>query len=752
LELQNNGLNEIDSQSFHDYIRIVRYYLPTVLVIFAISILAGILYAGFSVNYFRSSTQIKISKPHGNILDAPTLNMDFEGTKNDRFIATEIIQLKSKNFRLRVAEAFVDSCKKNDNLRQLYLLLRKPPQKANGQLVLHTQNDIAEILGSIVTVEQLKGVDIIQISVESPSADEAYLIASCYKNNYQDVSQEVNRNQLTLTKNFLLKQKDEKLLALNQAENNLKNYQEQKGFVSLDDQAQTVIEQLSQIEAQLNMARIDLLSSNETIKKLDEEISKSDPQLVKYLENSVSEEYIKSAQVEIAKLELAKDIAQIDTVREYYDKRVDNDVDRKIKELNAKISARISSVKNVLDQKDVSEIKSLSQGLLEEKLKNQGLTMHVKELNKIYRVYEDKFSALPKASIEYADLKRKQESLEKLYTLVEGRYQEALINEQSQPGYISIIEDPEIARGPFKPNRLFIILIGLVAGVVLSFSYALTRNFFDDTIKSPEDIEKKNINLISWIPPISISPDNTVNDEFSVFSHPKSAASEAFKVTRTRLQFSRLEEKKIQSILITSSVPGEGKTTISANLAGSFSQSDFKTIIVDCDFRKPRVHSFFNASRNPGLVDYLFDNISLDKVIRSTEQANLFYIPCGTLPPNPAEILHSEKIRGLFDLLKKDFDFIIVDSPPALAVTDAELISQLTDITVLVALAGVTSMPMVERVVNQFGKNNTNFVGMILNNFNVESHYGAYYRYYYYYYGQYGNKKKSLKKITNMFT
>ncbi len=745
MEVQNNEFNEVETQSFHDFIRVIRYYFPTVMSIFAVCVVAGLIYASLAINIFKSSAQLKISKPHGNILDAPTLNMDFEDIKNDRFIATEILQLKSKNFRLRVAASLIDSCKADGDLSKFYLLLKKPANKAKGELRLKNKDEIADMLGKEISVEQAKGVDVVQITMESPSRFEAYLVANCYKNNYQDMSQEVNRNQLTLTKDFLQKQKDEKLIALNQAENSLRSYQEQKGFVSLDDQAKTVIAQISQLEAQMNIASIDLLSSTNIVKKLEDEVSKSDPQLVKYLENSVSEEYIKNAQLEIAKLQLMRDIAQIDTAVEHYDARIEKNTENKIRQLNQKIRERISTTKNVLEQKDVSEIKQLSQKLLDEKLRNQALQTNVNQLTKIYKMYEAKFNALPKASIEFADLKRKQESLERLYTLVEGRYQESLINEQSQPGYVSIIEDPDLPKKPFKPNRVLIIIIGVAAGLALGAGYALIRNFFDQTVKSPDDIEKKKINLISWIPPISNIGSGIEDAEFAVFHFPKSSASEAFKVLRTRLQFSKLKEKKIKSILITSTVPREGKTTIAANLAGSFALADYKTVIVDCDFRKPRIHSFFRETRSPGLVDYLFENCALEEVIRPTKLNNLYYVPCGTIPPNPSEILHSDKMKEFFDNLKQNYDFIIVDSPPVLAVTDAELIAMLMDVTVLVSLAGVTLIPMLERVVNQFSKESANMVGVVLNNFDVESNYGAYYKYYYYYYGRQGSSRKNLK-------
>jgi tyrosine-protein kinase Etk/Wzc len=755
MDYQENGFEDVQSASvsLKDRLQVIRYYYLQVLTIILLVMAGVVLYVLYARNIYTTTAQIKISKPKSNILEAPAIYQEFAGNSSDRFISTDILVLKSKKFRYRVAAALIDSVKAYNSPGKFYKLLSEPPSKSNTARTIAAEETIAGRLGSMVSVEQQKNVDIIQISVESPSAFEAALIANCYVKIYQIVSTEFNRNQLTLTKNFLFSQREEKLAMLNKAENEVKNFQEKVGYVSLDDKVSTLIEQLSGVESQLNMARIDLKTSDNALEQYSATLAKSDPKIARYVESSMANEYLKAAQVELAKLQLSLDLARMQKNSKYLDPKVEKETEAQINDLKNKITHASADIKNDLIGEGIDEVKAVALKALDEKIKNQALRISAAELSKNMKTYEAQLNSLPKSSIEFAALKRNQESTEKLYTLVEGRFQEAIINEQSQPGYVTVVDDAEVPDSPSKPNRKMILLIGLLSGIVLSVASAFVRDYFDDTLKTPEDIEKKNINLLAWIPPIERNENNDMDFEFVVHNTPKAMASEAFRVLRTRIQFSKLKNQNIKSILVTSAIPGEGKTTVAANLAGSLAQSDFKTIIIDCDFRKPRVHSFFKSSRTPGLVDYLFGKATLEEIIYPSGLDNLSYMPCGTIPPNPAEILQSQKFKEFFASVCQRYDFVLVDSPPVIAVADAELIAQSVDVSIIIAMADFTRLSVFEKVVKQFQTNTTGFAGVVLNNFNYTSSYGSYYKYYYYYYGggetSKNRKKNNLKRSFN---
>lgn len=325
------------------------------------------------------------------------------------------------------------------------------------------------------------------------------------------------------------------------------------------------------------------------------------------------------------------------------------------------------------------------------------------------------------------------------------KYQEALINEESHPNNVKIIDYGKVPKSPSKPNRFLIITIGLLIGLGLGYGFALFRNILDVSVKSPEELENIGISLIGWVPTFMRVSKNgrgaPSEQELILAYNSDSAPAESFRTLRTRLQFSKLEPEPIKTILITSSIPREGKTIISANLAASFSLSS-KVLLLDCDFRKPRLHNIFNQKRYPGLCDYLFGTVPIDEAMRKTQFENLTLMTCGTIPTNPAELIASKHMQSFLNSMKPKFDYIIVDSPPLATVTDAELLSSYADGTVVVSLANKTRLDLLVNTIETLNKINDSFIGVVLNNFDYQATYGSYYKYYYYYYGS-SEKSKS---------
>lgn len=730
--LSKNGIN----QSFKDtkdnlsnYISILRANLLPIILITLASIIITLIYVFNAKDIYKSYSTIKINRPQGSVLSS-SLIPEFQDFITDRYISNEIEVLKSYKIREKVAENMIDTFKINQDKDKFYYLFNHSDDENNSFVSVPTLTDI---LSSIVKIDQKRGLDVVDIVVESPSRYEAMLVANLYATVYQSFSLELSREELTTLTRYLNEEKDNKFKDLAKAELDLEDYQKNGGLILLDAQVKNLVENISQLEAQKNAANIELSSKEKEYNSLSTEIARIDPTLIDFMNGKIDESYISEVQSKIAELESKRDIEASIPQDEKLKQKTLDEYNRKIEPLRKTFEEKIQVLKTSLYSNTPEDRRIVGQKLLEANVGVQSYRTKVNTLSKLLSKYEDQFSKLPSQSIEYAKLERNRKATEKLYLILEEKYQEAKINERIKLGTILVIAPSVLASKPSKPNRPLIVFLGVMLGLATSLGFAFARNYFDHTVKSPDEIENKGISVLSWIPAIDELKGGG-QSEFIVANKPKSPASEAFKALRTRLQYAKLEETPIKTILLTSSVPSEGKTTISLNVAGSLAQMDKKVLLLDCDLRKPRIHNVFETDRYPGLSDYLFSNASLEEITRKTKLDNLSVITSGTIPPNPSELLASKQMKEFLEKMKGIYDFIVIDSPPYISVTDAEILFRITDGTILVLRAGKTPADAFFRTCEKLMKlDSHNFLGVVFNNFSYKSAYGYYYNYYYYY-------------------
>lgn len=206
---------------------------------------------------------------------------------------------------------------------------------------------------------------------------------------------------------------------------------------------------------------------------------------------------------------------------------------------------------------------------------------------------------------------------------------------------------------------------------------------------------------------------------FIVDKLPKSITAESYRSLRTNIQYSSID-KHVKTLVVTSSNAGEGKSTVAGNLAYTFFQSGKRVLIIDCDLRKPSLHRKFNVSNEVGLTDVLVGTSELNKVMKKIDD-NLYLLTTGTLPPNPAEIIGSNTMENFLEECKINFDYIILDTPPILPVTDSKLLAIKADATVLVVRSEISKLKHVSQAFKELGKVNANVIGTILNDVEVHS-------------------------------
>lgn len=224
--------------------------------------------------------------------------------------------------------------------------------------------------------------------------------------------------------------------------------------------------------------------------------------------------------------------------------------------------------------------------------------------------------------------------------------------------------------------------------------------------------------------------------------NPKSHISEAYKTIRTNIKFSS-NGNKIKTIVITSPSPDEGKTTTAINLAVTMAQAGSKTIILDCDMRNPKIHRIFKLSNASGLSDYLIGEIEYEQVVQNTGVENLYLLSAGTRPPNPAELLTTEKMLALIKEISREFEYIIIDTPPILIFTDAQILSNYADGSIIIIAAGETEREDLVKARELLKRIDVRILGVVLNKYDVAKKYDKKHSYYY----ENAKKTKRRRKV-----
>lgn len=209
---------------------------------------------------------------------------------------------------------------------------------------------------------------------------------------------------------------------------------------------------------------------------------------------------------------------------------------------------------------------------------------------------------------------------------------------------------------------------------------------------------------------------------------PKSVTAEAFRTLRTNIQYASFD-KEVRRLLVTSSGPKEGKSTTAANLALSISETGKSVLLLDCDLRRPSLHKKFNISNQVGITNFLLGEVNFEQAIKIYRN-KLFIMTAGIIPPNPSEMLSSNKLRDFLQRVSQQFDMVIIDSPPVMAVTDAQILSTITDGVILVVASGETEKAMAIKAKESLKKVNANILGVVLNKFKEKNSRGYHYGYY----------------------
>ena len=559
---------------------------------------------------------------------------------------------------------------------------------------------IDALLGG-VTVAPIRNSQLVDVKYRSPDPRLAARVANELVRQYisqaEDQRLEVSRD----ASGWLGGQLEEQRKHLEASELALQQYREQHDAVSLEDHQNISVQKLADLNGAVTRAKLERIQKESVYRQLENLETSSET--LDTFPVILSNVFIQQLKSELS--QLVSERAQLG--EKLGDKHASM----------VKLSSAIESAKAKLD---------VEIGKVVQSVRNEYLAAVSQEESLTSALNAQKSDALAqnRKGIDLASLQRDVDTNRELYAGLLQRAKETGISSELKATNVRIVDPAEVPRAPVLPRRQRDLMMGLLAGCVLGVGAALFRDHLDNRIKTPEEVAAHlGLPCLGLVPMIN----RKKRDVVPLVDHDVPPNfGEAFKALRTNVLFSSAEDGP-RSVVVTSTVPGEGKTVVATNLAIALAQAGQRVILIDADMRRPKAHDLLEQAQEPGLSNLIVGNTKASDAVRPSSIRGLWVLPAGRLPPNPAELLGSTRFRDFLVTLRDHFDWVILDSPP---VTDASVLAHLADGVVFVVGAEMANRGAARTAVNQIQTANGKLMGAVLNLVTLERH-GYYYSNYY---------------------
>lgn len=550
-----------------------------------------------------------------------------------------------------------------------------------------------------------KGTDVIKLSYQSTDAERSQQVVNTLATAYLERSIHIKTEEARKSVEFIEKQLGEVRGQLDKAELSLEQFKRDSGVVQLDTEAQNLIAQLAEADKARNAVSLNSRQVEFAIEALSSSINKGET----YAPTILLDDPVVSG--------LARKLAELEVEK--------RGLLTEMTEVHPLVQSLLGQIREAQDKLLATYRSSLSS-------QRQRLAALDGEVNR----HEGILKSLPEAERELVGLTRRATVNAGIYTFLLQKHEESRIAQAATIASVNVIDPAITPDRPIKPQKAKNLLLGLIVGGMLGVGLAFFREYLDDTIKDEEGVRRTlGFPVLSIIPHIGRQrrkdeigdAEKTPERTLIAKLEPKSPAAEAFRSLRTSIHYSGLQKVK-QVLLVSSTFPGEGKTTLTANLAVTLAQTGGRVLLVGCDLRRPTLHTLFDQPNIPGLTEVLVGDATLEQAIHPTGLYNLDFISAGTTPPNPAELLGSEAMAKALKDLRGLYDTILLDAPPLLAVTDAAVLTTQADLVLLVLQVGRVPLKLAGRTRDVLNSVQAPVAGIILND---KSGKGAqYYGYY----------------------
>lgn len=606
--------------------------------------------------------------------------------------------------------------------------------------------------GSITFEQPDQNADMVSISYESPLPTEAATVINLTMDTYSTLSTDQNRAMAVSALTFLNAERERIEMRLVSTEDSLQEFMNRTNLISVEPQADELITTLSQLSVEKQKLEVNLVAVTSGIEQYEKQLEEIKPGLAEQYSDAIGP-VIERYQYALAELEtqrllyLTKNPNISPTNPEIV--RLDREIDKVKTQIKKRSNKLLNSGSDLylsfMSSKDGSitqRISEITQKLLELKVEQTQYKTQKKVLAARFNEVNSRFENLPDEIIALARLKRDVRINEEMYLQVSQQQAEMSLWEKTQFGLGRPLDYAKPALKPIKPKKRIITIIGFLLGGVFGVGFIFIKEALNDTIKSTDALKQFGVPVLGAIPDFRIMGEldpserqsvgeHSVSNQLITFFDHISPISETFRRARINIVYSN-PDKDYKVLMISSASKEEGKSTVAANLAVTFSSTDKKVLIIDLDLRRPTQHKIFGENREPGLTDVLFGTSSKEEIIRSTIAPHVDLVTVGRKAPEPASILDSRRLKQFIEDLSKEYDHIILDTAPYGIISDSASLVRLVDGIILVSKFNVTTKREMEYIIEGLNHLHADIVGVVLNAFNPKKSTDYYTNYNYY--------------------
>jgi len=706
------GSNVIDSEvHLLDYVKVLYKRRWTATTAFLVVFFGVVIYTFTATPIFEAKTQILIEKENSNVVS-------FKEAIEQNQIADDYYQTQYRILQSRaLARRTIDALKLWDHPLLTQRTEGMVATIVGAPLAIFHSAATAEPPSAEETKAQSRAIDrflagltvspirnsrLVDVKFDAPDAALSARVANGLAKAYIEQNLEFKFLSSKEASDWLGQRLSEQRQQVESTEQALQRYREQTGAVALEDRQNIVVQKLADLNAAVTRAKTERLQKEAAYNQVR---ALSERNALDTFPAILANTFIQQQKSEIA------------------------DLQRQQAQLSEKLGPRHPDMLKLANAIQTAETKLQAEiAKVVQAVKNEHQAAVIQEQNLAGALEQQKRDALAlnRKGIDYGVLQRDAATNRQIFDSLLQRAKETGVAAELKTNNIRVVDPAETPRKPASPNAPTNVLLGLFGGLTFALGLTFFFEYLDNRIKTPEEVKTHlGLPFLGMVPALfgQEGHDPVMNNGV-----PQSFA-EAFRAIRTNVLFSSTDDGP-KTVVVTSTAPGEGKTLVATNLAIALAQASLRVLIVDADMRKPRVHGVFKQPQEPGLSNVLVGNAKASESVRSTDVPGLWALSAGMLPPNPAELLGSKRFKEFVTTLGQHFDWVVIDTPPVMAVTDSVIAGHVVQGIVFVLGSEMTNRHTAQRAVEQLANSKAKFVGAILNRVDLQ-HHGYYYSQYY---------------------